>query len=259
MISIEDETDPRAQARFQFNRPFREVRMMFEKSTDALPKFDWSLPSIAWMDYDGMMAPYVLTDVATVATGAETGTLLIVTLNAEAETPTPQQSERGRTEVTNLAKRLPPEKMPAGLEPADLQGWGMAKTLRRILWNQVEDTIATRNGIVPPGERICFRQVFNFHYRDQARMLTVGFLFYREPDEPRLTNSGILEMEGFRDGADALVIDVPYLTNRELRYFEKQLPPVDGRSLRLAGLSQEEFDAYRPFYRHYPTYAESWF
>lgn len=259
LISIEDEEDPLIQRRFHFNRPFREVQMMFEKSSDALPKLDWSTPSIAWMDYDGMVEPYVLTDVATVAAGADTGTVLVITLNAEAETPSDKQSERRVTEVTKLSRRLPPDKMPAGLSPSDLHGWGMATTLRRILYNQVEDTLAIRNGIIPAGQKIQFHQVFHFHYRDAARMVTVGFLFIREGDQAQFAASGIPMMEGYRDADQAIVIDVPHLTNRELRYFEKQLPPHEERALRLVGLTEQEFEAYRPFYRHYPTYAESWF
>lgn len=258
LVSIEHEHDPEKQRRFSFNAPFRSVRMMFEESSSALEKLDWKMPSIAWLDYDGKIEPHVFTDVATVTADAETGTLLIVTLNASREEPTKKEIEKSITEVDKLRKRLPAGKLPVDVAVKDLQGWGVANVIRRMLRNQVIDTLAARNGILAPGNKLTFRQVFNFQYRDAARMVTAGFLFYRESEAHKLAASGITDLEGYSDDENAVVIEVPHLTHRELRYLEKQLPLEPGRHLRLAGITEEEFEAYRKFYRHYPTFAEAW-
>lgn len=258
MISIEYQPNPLRQRRFYFNKPFKGVEMIFAKSSDALPKIDWSAPAIAWLDYDGMIEEYVFSDVATIASAATSGTVLIVTLNAEKEVPSARHAERGVTELSRLSERVPRGKLPVGLKPADLAGWGVAAVVRQMMANQVDDTLSIRNGVLLPDQRMCSRQIFNFHYRDGARMVTVGFLLYTETDKDKIAASGIPDLEAYNDTPAGTVIDVPHLTNRELRYLERQLPSADHTSIRMAGLTEEEFDRYSPFYRHYPTYAESW-
>ena len=257
LVSIENQPDPYKQRRFSFNKPFRCVRMMFEKSTSAVDKLDWKVPSIVWLDYDGKLEPYVFTDVSTVAARAASGTVLAITLNAAREL-SPREAERGKTELDKLVKRVPPGKLPQDLSPKDLNGWGLANAIRRMLCNQIVDTLADRNGALDPENPMMFRQIFNFQYRDGARMVTVGFLFYRKADEPKLDASGITHVDAYKPSTEAVVIEVPHLTYRELRYFENQLPCESTAHIRRVGVSEEEFEAYRKFYRHYPTYAEAW-
>ena len=66
VISIEKEQAHKA--RFEFNKPYKGIRLMMGSAADVLPGLDWAHRSIVWLDYDDPLNPGILDDVRTVAT-----------------------------------------------------------------------------------------------------------------------------------------------------------------------------------------------
>jgi hypothetical protein len=61
-------------------------------------------------------------------------------------------------------------------------------------------------------------------------------------------------LDAFRPASDALSIELPTLTMRELAHLDKQLP-TDGSAISCPGLNAQELESYASFYRYYPRYA----
>ncbi len=72
-------------ARADFNKPYGSVRVLSGMSHEVLPQFkkaDWSIPYIAWMDYDGLLDENVQADLSRFVTNLQPGSVILVTLNA---------------------------------------------------------------------------------------------------------------------------------------------------------------------------------
>jgi hypothetical protein len=89
MLSIE--RDDFNKARFEFNRPFHCIKLYFGESNDVLPELGWrDVRTICWLDYDGKLDSSVLTDVRLFCANAVSGSVLVVTVNAEPDQNPPQ-------------------------------------------------------------------------------------------------------------------------------------------------------------------------
>lgn len=74
MISIEADTNNRA--RYEFNKPYSNIRMEWGHSSEVLPKLAQSAKkTIYWLDYDGAFEPFMLQDAAIVAEGISSGVI----------------------------------------------------------------------------------------------------------------------------------------------------------------------------------------
>src|SRR5579859_8198866 len=62
MVGIESEQVEKK--RFEFNLPFRCIKMRYGHSNAILPTLDWDIRTILWLDYDEPLSMGVLTDVA---------------------------------------------------------------------------------------------------------------------------------------------------------------------------------------------------
>jgi hypothetical protein len=256
MVSIEKSDDPAVQSRFEYNRPFEAVTMKFGHSNSVLPGIPWDVRSIVWLDYDGVLDKGVLTDVATVASKATSGSLLLVSVNANVPKASSDETEGGpKTARDALERDVGKVKVSPTLESKDLAGWGTAKAYRSIIDNQIEETLKERNGILSPGAKIKYSQLFNFHYSDGAKMLTVGGLFFDEAQEAIVSKCGFNHLDFYRDGEEAYFIDPPLLTFREMRALEKHLPLVNAPTN--LPISDTDMQRYDGVYRYFPYFAET--
>jgi hypothetical protein len=126
-----------------------------------------------------------------------------------------------------------------------------------IVTNQIHQTLTERNGGRPPENQLEFKQLFNFHYDDGTRMLTVGGLLYDEGQEDHVRSCGFESIPFVSLDENPYLIEVPNLTYREIRHLDKQLPADDPADLEGPGISLEDLERYRRLYRHFPTFAEA--
>jgi hypothetical protein len=256
MVSIEDASDPGVKARFEYNRPFKCVDMMFGSSGGVLPRLAWDVRSIVWLDYDGILNKEVLEDIATVTSKVPSGSILLVSVNANVPRISSDEAEGGpKTPIDTLRREVGPERVPATLDSKSLANWGTAKACRTIISNQIEETLKSRNGVLSEGSRMCYSQLYNFHYSDGAKMLTVGGIFYDEAQEHIFWKCGFKHLDFYRGGTDAYLIDPPLLTFREMRALEQLVPvitvPTD------LPVTPGDADRYQKVYRYFPNFAET--
>lgn len=254
MISIERDAPNRK--RFEFNRPFNCIQMLFGESSEVIPTLSWNAKTILWLDYDGSLVPSVLSDIRFFCASASAGSVIIVTVNAE-----PAELDVESPRVDKLQKQLGKDRIPADVKEQDLSDWGTARIFRRILTAEILATLSERNGALPDPLKIEYKQLFNFRYRDGDRMLTVGGLFYERGQNAIVAKCGFDQLEFIRSNpkpdSRPFVIEVPMLTYREIRHLDKQLPRARRSRLTAPKVSSADIKRYESIYRYFPTFAET--
>jgi hypothetical protein len=249
LVSIEK--DVAKVARFRFNQPYRRISLEMGHSNAVLARMTWRTPSIVWLDYDDPLTPEVLVDIDTVVTSVPSGSMLIISVNAQ---PTEQDGRRAE----RLAERLGSELMPPGVNAdAQLAGWKTAGVYRTIISARIEAVLRDRNGGAPPTDTMRYRQLFNFRYADDARILTVGGIFFREDHIPLFRRCQFDELRYLRYDADGYRIRTPILTHREARHLDRQLPQPSDRLPACPGVPERDRRSYRDNYRYLPAYVDA--
>ena len=248
LISIERETGKRD--RFELNRPYGSITLMFGESTELLPELDWQPRTIMWLDYDGKLNDGVLADVATFCRSCTAGSLLVVSVNAHADEGTDEQR------LDALRRRVGTGNVPHDVDPKRLAGWDLAELSRRIITAEIAETLSELNGARPSNAHLRYKQLFNFNYRDGARMLTTGGLVYDVGQEGLVSYCGFEQLNFVKTGGDAYEIVVPNLTFREMRHIDAQLPSNPDQDLD-APLEPEDLAAYEAIYRYFPRFVEA--
>lgn len=243
MISIE--RDVQNKVRFEFNRPFRCIKLQFGESNTVLPTLDWSMRTILWLDYDGTLDTSVLADVSYFCANAHPGSMILVSVNAYP------------VKMKVLEEHVGENKIPSGIEEQDLTQWGTAITYRKILFNEIGETLAAKNGGRPRESEILYRQLFNFHYSDNVKMMTCGGIIVDRGQIGSLSKCAFSELPWYRDGETAFHIDVPMLTYRELRYLDTQLPISSCNDIIPIGVPTKDLEKYFMLYRHFPNFTEA--
>lgn len=246
------ERDVEKEQRFLFNKPFSCVKIEFGHSNAVLPTLDWDVRTILWLDYDEKLDTGALTDISFFSSKAIPGSVLVVTINAH-----PDDLDQNRLQL--LKNRVGEEKVPADVGTGALDGWGLAAVSRRIINNEIVQTLNNRNGGRPSGVRIKYRQLFNFHYADDAKMLTVGGLLYDEGQEEIVGKCGFDNLLFYRSGDEPYRIEVPSLTFREIRHLNAQLPVDDPTTLEGPSIPQRDLKAYHQAYRYFPAFVDAEF
>jgi hypothetical protein len=246
-VSMERDTANRE--RFEFNRPYKCIKLEFGESNAILPSLTWDVRTIAWLDYDDKLNLGVLTDVAFVCANALPGSVLIITVNAHPD-------KLGKR-VSSLKSRVGEEKLPEGLSEARLGDWGTAEISRRVITNEIDVTINARNGGRAHGTRFLYKQIFNFHYSDGAKMLTVGGIIYDEGQSGFVEKCAFDNLDFVRTGEEPCAIEVPSLTIKEIRHLDKQLPCEDTHNLEAHSIPPRDIDRYAQIYRYFPAFVDA--
>jgi hypothetical protein len=237
------ERDEEHEERFRFNLPYSCIDLKLGQSNDILPALpEWDDRVIVWLDYDGRLDASVLADVDTVCARARSGSMVIVTCNSQ-----PVQLD---TREQELRERVG-DKVPVGTTEASLANWGTARVHREILTGQIEATLRDR------GDEFGYRQIFNFHYDDGAKMLTAGGVVFRTEDEAIVDACAFDDFDFVEQGQDPFNITAPRLTFREMQHFEAQLPAADLASIDTRGVPPADVDRFRQLYRHFPWFVDA--
>lgn len=254
MVSIEKDTNNKA--RFEFNKPFNCVKMEFGGSNDILPKLNWSEKTILWLDYDTKLDATSLADISYFCAFAPASSVLIVTVNAQ-----PDEIREGEDPNTyrlqELKRRVGEEKVPLGVTGRELRAWDAAKVYRRIICNEIKETLMHRNGGLHPSSKLNFKQIFNFHYSDGAKMLTLGGLIFEEGQKALVAGCGFENLPFTREDSEPYLIEVPNLTYNEIRHLNTKLPTSSSFSAPTHNIPQEDIENYAKTYRWFPNFAET--
>lgn len=247
--NISIERDVKNRERFEFNKPYSCIKMMYGESGDILPTLPWDIRTIVWLDYDFKLNENVLADVGFVVSNAQPGSIIIVTADARPD-------ELGKR-LEAIKATFEPQKIPQGLSDPKLGDWGTAETYRRIINNEIEEKISARNGTRPHGTKFVYKQLFNFHYADSAKMLTVGGLIYDQGQSNLVAKCAFDSFDFVRTTEDSYTIDVPSLTLKEIHLLDKQLPCADITQINALSIPQDDILHYSRVYRYFPAFVDA--
>ena len=245
-----NERDTSDKDRFEFNKPFDCIQIVWGESTDQLPKLQWDgVPSIVWMDYDDPINQGAMADIGTVVRQIEPGSLVLFTVQAEGTSfkSTCKSSLEGLREKVG-------DFVPSDAGPTDMRGKRFQKLLRRMVDGEFKRALSQRNAAIPAQNNVQYKQLFNILYADGVRMTTIGGVIFRADQAQRFAACEFSDFEFIREEDDPFEIKVPVLTYREQMKLSAELPSVDPTS---SFLADGDVSAYSLVYRYYPTFIET--
>lgn len=253
MVSIEDCSDETVQNRFRMNVPYGHIQMEFGKAGEALQKITiWKdTPAVIWLDYDGRLSKECLNDIEYVASNAASGTVLIVSVNADKLQTNDNFGDDGneiRKELLRplqiLERNIEKERVPLGITNSELSGWGIAITYRNVI-----DASIRKGVTLHPLSNFSYEQIYNFTYADGAKMLTVGGILFCDEDRTKFDSANFDNMGFVRRTKDDFRIDPPKLTYSEMR-------AINSRKLELP-IPSNDIEKYKKTYRYFPHFIEA--
>ncbi len=265
MISIE--SDEFNQARFDFNRPYKCIDIKYGFSYDILPSLDWKNKIILWLDYDEKLKDYMLTDIGTFIKKAQSGSIIIITINAEADSLDASELKKGENfdesqinyRYESLIKRLNGnKKIPSTVTGEMLDNKNIYAVYKRIIDNEIADIISLRN----QGEEhdFIYNQLYNFIYNDSCQMISFGGVIYKENESETFKECKFYELNFIRSDIEPWVIKVPKLTFSEMRALNKLFPANASKKVKADIIEiieeTDRFD-YEKIYKYFPNFVEA--
>lgn len=290
MTSIE--RDRGQDTRYEKNRPFKSVALKFGRSEDVLPTLTWDKPAIIWLDGVQRVNDSSLRDLAYLAENVQPLSAIVVTFNVMASLralrdlplepisvpPDPEGLQiegdldaldeesladivddpptRPSGPLETLTREVGTERVPLALTDKNLRTeWGYADASRLIADAEIHSTLARRSA----GDSDRLDAVFfaDVRYQDDAKMLVVGWLVFRESQRKLIEQCRIPSLPTLTaDGSK--VVQVPMLTFREHKMLDALLPNRNGRVRDIAksvGITTDEIAAYEEIYRYYPAFS----
>ena len=248
MFSIEKQEKHRE--RFEWNKPYSGISMLFGNTEKRLRDVDFSVPTIIWLDYDGSLQPSVISDIRSIAHAASHGSVLVVTVNAHPRQP----DENGSDMLDQVRAELGAERIPAEVDLAYLRGWGLATLYWRVTNSEIRDALSTANGVREMATRLCYEQLFHFRYNDGARMATFGGVFFEQEKRNEFDACGFDRLSFVRRSGEAFRISAPKLTLREMAHLERQLPLASGANPHYGPMPEKDANQYLQLYRYLPMF-----
>ena len=253
MVSIEKNVTWKE--RVELNRPYNCIGMEWGTTNDRLPTLSWTNPTIAWLDYDGPLDRSILDDIHTVTANALPGSVLVVTVAAHPEKIEPVE-KAPKQRMEKLVGRVGEDRVPSCIAGKHLAKWGLADVSRSIVLNEIMDALAQKNGPEAPERKISFSQLFNFRYADTSKMMTVGGLLATDRIREQFEGPGLGDFDFVRTGEEALELQLPRLTLRELRYLNRRLPAAQSALSKLKTIPEIHVERFRKLYRYFPAFTE---
>ena len=248
MFSIEKQAQH--SERFEWNKPYSGITIMFGETEQRLSDVDFSEPTIIWLDYDGPLVRSVIGDIRTVAHAASHGSVLVVTVNAHPRQP----NDDGADMLDQVRAELGNQRIPAKTDLTSLRGWGLANFYRRVGDSELRDALSTANGVRAPTKRLDYEQLFNFQYDDSAKMATFGGVFFEREKRAEYEACAFDRLMFIRQDSEPFRIRAPKLTLREIAHLERQLPLPKGTELDFGPMPKSDAEHYIELYRYLPTF-----
>ncbi len=273
LISIEK--DKSNEDRFEFNKPYSCIDMIFENSHDALTKItNWNKPCILWLDYDQRLDSNMLDDIRTFFSSASAGSMFIVTVsvkpdgfdkNTEGDLINPDHKKINEVRIEKLKQRLLGERLPYEVDELNLGASEFPKISYEMINNEIISACDERNGGLSQKKKLHYKQLFHIHYDDGTNMLTVGGLLFDNALRGKVDEMNFKSLDFVREKEDPFTIDVPLLTYKEIRILDSLLPkktkkrsPSKKKSvIQKPPLTEEDIKKYSKIYRYFPNFAES--
>ena len=248
LLCIERETDDAE--RFEFNRPFDCINLVFDNASAVLPALEWAeRPSMIWLDYDDPMSSAILSDIDVVCASVATGSFLVVTVCNNVNDFGGMPDERLEGLRTAIG-----DKLPADVIPSDATPEKFGALLWRVLDSEIRYILNARGAALRQSLKFEYDQILHFDYRDGARMLTLGGVIYQNGQRGHFVQCDFESLPFRRWDSQVCKIAPPPLTFKEIRALNAQLP---GDDVSLPGVPRRQIRQYAEHYRYFPNYVDA--
>jgi len=246
MISIESKISN--EKRVKFNKPFSCIKLEIGFSQEVLPKLNWDKKFVAWLDYETSLKGYMFDDLETCTRNSRGGSFIIITLRRDFDGLNKEKFEE------DFGENVFP-----GLIEEDLQPSKSSATIRKMFVNKITDILDDAYAAYEPEKKMLFKQLFDFTYKDEARMYTFGGVFIESGDERAFKNYNFNKLEFIGVEEEPHDISFPIITNKEYHVLNRILPASRKKFLGSKSISfvpMEHKESYYNAYKFYPAYIE---
>jgi hypothetical protein len=246
MTSIEGYPD--LWPRCRYNLPFDTVSLFEGMSSGFMSGLDRDELYLAWLDYDFSLNEIVAGDMTAFTALARAGSMVFVTIDLEKPKELDGDSPGHFFEFYQ-------QEMP------DFSFAGMTvENFKPAVREQTIVTMAER--CFTQGLRgrsnFSFEHLVRLAYADGHRMLTIGGMVADEPVRQSLAALPISELWFLSRTEGETPIEIPkfVFTQKEIAVLEQRLPTT-AKVPTHTGVKQADFEAFRKFYRYWPSYSEA--
>ena len=260
MYSMEINSAEKNRKRFEFNKPFNCIKMLFGNASDILnsSNIPWKQEkNIIWLDYDGGINSNQIQDVESCISKVESGSVIFVSFNSDLGDKFKKALPKEKLDM--YCSRIDNEILVKLLSPKDMAKEKIYQTTNKMFDMIVKNKILERNSTIrSDDEKLISQQLVYFKYNDsKATMLTLGWIVYKKGDIDKFTKCGFEDFEFYNSSNIPYDISVPNFTYKELAILNQNMPnavyPIEGADF----FEEEEVNAYRKIYKYYPTTFET--
>lgn len=241
LISLEkDKTKKR---RFEFNKPYKFIQLKMKSSTEYMRNgMNWSRPLLIWYDYDFTLDDDIINDIEYVVTRIKTNDIFFLTVDAE-----PPTDKKGMGEFIRDNKKW----MGSTVTRKDIKEQ-FPSVIHRIITSVIKEQLTYRS------DKIKFTQLMNISYKDTSKMYTIGGIF-ELPYGNIIKKCELKKLKFLSTNDNLYEIVCPLLTPKEKYCIDSCImkTKIDDKKWKKTGLSDEEIQNYRDFYKYYPQFFES--
>ncbi len=256
MHSMEINSSENNIKRFEFNRPFNCINVLFGNSSDLLcNKIDWwdDNKTIVWLDYDGGFNHNQLQDVETCISRSGSGSVVFVSFNSDFGNKFKEAEPKEKLEI--FKERIDNEVLVTLLKPKDIAKENIYCTINKMFDLVVKNSIAERNRLIEDEEeKLNAKQIVYFKYNDsKAIMLTLGWIVYKNKDAEKVDICKFSELDFCNPTNVPYDISVPNLTYKELSVLNKNMPEANFPIKEAEFFQEDEVESFKKIYRYYPA------
>lgn len=212
------EGDPDVKQRVKFNCPYNLINIVYDDITAQIARLSRDRKHILWLDFDSILTTELLDAVQLAATQLTSGSVLLVTVDAEP----PGRPEEGLKRYNPSVWMQYFKSEAKGLlwrdtNRSDFARDALPTTNARILKAAIEEGLQTRD--------VKFIDMFSFLYADGHLMLSIGGMIGKVADERRIRSLDRKELFFLKDDVtnDPFQIRVPLITRKERHYLDQNM------------------------------------
>jgi hypothetical protein len=247
MISFEMEDS--LMPRVDFNKPYKCINVLPGKSTELLEDiWDENLIDFLWMDYDNELEYDYFNDVELIFSNIQPGGIYLMSCNRGLKNHS----------MTSFKEKFG-ELAPLDISMDDLSGNKDYITIHRMLTNKINEVLTQRNYLLSDEDKLVFRQLFFFTYKDGAPMISFGGLIDKVNSGFTLEKYNLQYFDFVMTSNDRYTIDPPLLSYKEVLLLNAFLPDsedVIGLLPEINFIPRSDLNRYRKFYKYLPNYMD---
>lgn len=262
MFSIEN--GDYSDQKLEINKPFHCIKICKGNSNLVLPNIDLTIPSLIWLDYDGVLKNYMFEDLEIIFHTIPAGSIFIMSCNRELKKGNYVELQEQIIDDNDGQNPMSPDEIKevfGDLVPFDIENDACTPaksyyTIKSMLDKKIERTLNDRNGSKHENNR--FQLLYNIIYQENrgAKMFTYGGIVC---DENININSVSFDNFDFitKSPMDGVYkINVPILTHRETLMLNQILfnPEEEKKLIDDKVIKENELKQYKKIYKYCPSF-----